>query len=245
MVDTEMPSSPLLQVVDLVTRFGKFRALDGVSIEVGASQAIGLVGPNGSGKTTLVNTVCGLYPPAAGSIHFAGTNLTGKRADVIARAGINRTFQISKPFASLTVRENVEVAAHHAHHPRGVDEVLEMTNLMRESRASASDLTAAQQKRLDLARALVMSPRLLFIDELAAGLTPNELQDVATMLRNLVDEGISLVVVEHLMGFLEQVVDGVYVLTAGQVIFQGSLRDALADNRVQEVFLGRNDDATS
>ncbi|WP_298212517.1 ATP-binding cassette domain-containing protein [Ferrimicrobium sp.] len=237
--------TPLLQIADLVTRFGKFRALDGVSVEVGESQAIGLVGPNGSGKTTLVNTVCGLYPSASGSIHFAGTNLTGKRADIIAKAGINRTFQISKPFASLTVRENVEVAAHHARHPRDVDEVLEQTDLASHSRASASNLTAAQQKRLDLARALVMSPRLLFIDELAAGLTPNELQDVAAMLRNLVNDGVSLVVVEHLMGFLEQVVDGVYVLTAGQVIFRGPLRDALADDRVQEVFLGRNDSARS
>ncbi len=233
-------SESLLSVSNLVTKFGKFRALDGVSIEVGKAQAVGLVGPNGSGKTTLVNTVCGLYAPAEGRVRFGDADVTGKRADVIARAGINRTFQIPKPFTSLTVRENVEVAASHAARTQGVEEVLERTDLAKFGSSSVGNLTAAQQKRLDLARALVMTPRLLFVDELAAGLTPIELQGIGQMLKDLVAEGLSIVVVEHLMGFLEQVVDRVYVLSAGQVIYDGQLRMALADATVQEVFLGRN-----
>jgi branched-chain amino acid transport system ATP-binding protein len=241
----ERVGEPLLAVQGLVTRFGKFRALDGVSLTIGEGESVGLVGPNGSGKTTLVNTVCGLYPASEGSISFAGVEITGKRPDRVAAAGINRTFQIPKPFFSLSVRENVEVAAHHARQPHRVEEVLERTALLAVANHTVDTLTAAQQKRLDLARALAMSPRLLFIDELAAGLSPNELQEVAVMLRSLVDEGMALVVVEHLMGFLEQVVHEVFVLTAGRIVFQGELRDALADDTVQEVFLGRTDSAHS
>jgi branched-chain amino acid transport system ATP-binding protein len=232
-------ASPLLVAADLVTRFGKFRALDGVSLSIGHGEAVGLVGPNGSGKTTFVNTVCGLYAPSSGSIVFHGVDVTGKRPDQLAAAGVNRTFQIPKPFFSLTVRENVSVAAQHARAPKDIDEVLAKVNLLEVASSSPSALTAAQQKRLDFARALVMSPRLLFVDELAAGLSPGELQEVATMLQSLVSEGLALVVVEHLMGFLEQVVDRVYVLTSGRVVFEGRLRDALADEGVQEVFLGK------
>lgn len=235
----------LLVVSDLVTKFGRFRALDGVSVDVGKAQSVGLVGPNGSGKTTLVNTVCGLYAPAEGTVRFEGVDLTRKRPDVIAKAGINRTFQIPKPFVSLSVRENVEVAASHSHKSHGVNDALERTGLAEYASSSVANLTAAQQKRLDLARALVMAPRLLFVDELAAGLTPSELHDIGQMLKSLVDEGLSLVVVEHLMGFLEEVVDRVYVLTSGRVIFEGALRSALADSTVQEVFLGRQDSVES
>ncbi len=229
----------LLGVRGITKHFGGFVALDGVSFSLGAGEALGLVGPNGSGKTTLVNVACGLFPPTKGEIRLAGARVDGQPAHKVARKGINRTFQIPRPFHTLTVRENISLAIGHC--PRAglsMEEILAFCNLAEVSTRKAGMLTAAQQKRLDLARALALGPSVLFVDELGAGLNHGELAELARMLRSLSDRGIALVVVEHLMGFLEQVVDHVIVLNAGREIFRGELRSALADAEVKRVYLG-------
>ncbi len=239
-----MTDSPaLLKIENLTTVFGGLKALNEVSLEIAAGQAIGLVGPNGSGKTTLVNTVCGLYRPASGRVILEGTDITGHRPHSIARAGINRTFQIPKPFKDLSVYENVKVSSIHCRNPAPIEEVLARVNLREFADHPISELTAAQQKRLDLARAVALDPKVIFVDELAAGLTPGELHEVAEMLKGFQTIGIALIVVEHLLGFLEQVVASVLVLSAGRTIFTGALRNALADEEVKRVFLGGESDA--
>lgn len=232
-------STSEFEVKNLSKHFGGFHALHDVSFAVHGGEALGLVGPNGSGKTTLVNTVCGLFPPTNGQIILNGVQMGGTKPHLLARAGINRTFQIPKPFRSLTVRENIELAL--SHREKGLDdleEVLSTCKLTQLVSAESGNLTAAQQKRLDLARAISLRPSVLFVDELGAGLNPAELSEIAEILRKMVDEGRALIIVEHLMGFLEQVVDRVLVLSAGTEIFRGRLRDALSDFEVKRVFLG-------
>lgn len=231
-------SNTVLEVTDLSQTFGGLRAVDGVSFSLEEGKVLGLVGPNGSGKTTVINTICGLYNPTAGKVVLDGSDVTGMRADKLARAGINRTFQIPKPFLDLTVRENLEIARNHTRAAKvSVDEVAELVGLNDVMGKSAGSLNSTHKKMLDLGRALVMSPRVLFVDELAAGLMPSELEGIAHLLRDIAKDR-SLVVVEHLLGFLDKVADSVLVLNAGKEIFAGSLAAALQDDQVKKVFLG-------
>ncbi len=233
-------TAPLLRVDGLVKRFGGFRALDGVSFHLDRGEVLGLVGPNGSGKTTTINVISGLYPPDGGSVTFEGRSIGGMRSDRLARAGINRTYQSPKPFLSLTVRENVEIASAYGNSGEKVDlaALLASLDLDRDAERPAADLNSAQQKTLDLARALATRPRLLLVDELAAGLNPAELGRMADRLRALADEGMALLVVEHLMGFIDKVTDRVIVMNAGREIFGGTLAEATRDPTVVQVFLG-------
>ena len=232
--------APLLGIDVLVKRFGGFRALDGVSFHVLPGEILGLVGPNGSGKTTCINVITGLYGPDAGTVTFDGRPVGGLASHRLVHRGINRTFQVPKPFLTLTVRENVEVAAAHGRRGGGLDVPALLASLELDAHADdpAETLNSAQQKMLDLARALATQPRLLCVDELAAGLNPTELDRVAERLRALARSGMSLLVVEHLMGFIDQVTDRVVVLNAGREIFEGTLADAVRDAQVVEVFLG-------
>ncbi len=240
---------PLLTVTGLVKKFGSFRALDGMSLDVKPGEVLGLIGPNGSGKTTCINVISGLYQPDTGTVLYQGKPIGGLPSHRLARLGINRTFQVPKPFMSLTVRENVEVAQTYGRPAgstgTGSDEIralLERLELDRDIDRSAAELTSSQQKMLDLARALATKPRLLCVDELGAGLSPTELSRVAERLRGLAKSGIALLVVEHLMDFVDQVTDRLVVLSAGKDIFSGSLALAARDPQVIEVFLGTSDE---
>jgi branched-chain amino acid transport system ATP-binding protein len=232
---------PLLKVEAVQKRFGGFRALDGVSLHLAPGEVLGLVGPNGSGKTTCINVISGLYAPDGGQVMYDGASIGGLPAHLLARRGINRTFQSPRPFLSLTVRENVTIAATYGHGPRAAADIpgllaeLQLDNV---ADRPAGDLNSAQQKTLDLARALATAPRLLLVDELAAGLNPAELGRMATRLRALARGGMALLVVEHLMGFIDQVTDRVIVMNAGREIFEGTLRGATGDPDVIRVFLG-------
>ncbi len=235
---------PLLVVEHLVKRFGGFRALDGLSFHLKPGEILGLVGPNGSGKTTCINVISGLYAPDGGAIRLAGRSIGGLPSHRLVHLGINRTFQIPKPFLTLTTRENVEIAIAYGRNSQGAvdaEALLASLDLAGVSERRAAELTSAQQKMLDLARALATGPRLLLIDELAAGLNPAELAKVGETLRRLARSGIALLVVEHLMGFIEAITDRVIVMNAGREIFEGVLAEAIRDRQVVEVFLGEGD----
>jgi len=231
----------LLTVDGLVKRFGGFRALDALSFRVGAGEILGLVGPNGSGKTTCINVISGLYRPDGGSIHFEGRSIGGLASHRLVHAGINRTFQVPRPFLTLTARENVEIALAYGasrERPGDADTLLSSLDLAAFADQPADQLNSAHQKMLDLARALATGPRLLLVDELAAGLNPAELERVAIKLKELARSGIALLVVEHLMGFIDQITDRIIVMNAGKEIFEGRLADASRNPQVVEVFLG-------
>ena len=233
-------SAPILNVSKLVKRFGGFYALDGLSFHVSSGEILGLVGPNGSGKTTAINVISGLYAPDGGEVLLEGASIGGVASHKLVHRGINRTFQVPKPFLSLTVRQNVEVALAYG----GAAVVPAMADLLDEYRLAdvadrpAADLNNAQQKMLDLVRALATRPRLLLLDELAAGLNPAELDWIAERIKALAREGMAIIVVEHLMGFIEHITDRVIVLNAGKEIFEGKLAVAVKVPQVIEVFLG-------
>lgn len=234
-----MSSESLLAVGGLHKNFGSFQALRGVSLTVERGSALGLVGPNGSGKTTLINIISGIYRPNAGTVRFAGHDVTGLPSHRISALGLNRTFQSPKPFRSLSVRQNVEVALRHSPRShRSADEVLEFIGLQDLALRDAGSLNSAQQKLLDLGRALATDPGLLLVDELGAGLSPADLDLVAEKLQSLSSQGIALLIVEHMMGFLSRLTSEVVVMNAGVEIFTGQLEKAAHDPKVVEVFLG-------
>ena len=239
-------TTPILGVAKLAKRFGGFYALDGLSFHVAAGEILGLVGPNGSGKTTAINVISGLYAPDGGEVVLDGVSIGGVASHRLVHRGINRTFQIPKPFLSLTVRQNIEVALAYgraAVAPPGIADLLDEYRLTEVADRPAADLNNAQQKMLDLVRALATRPRLLLLDELAAGLNPAELDWIAERIKALARSGIAIIVVEHLMGFIDQVTDRVVVMNAGKEIFEGVLSDAIRNPRVVEVFLGQDDAA--
>ncbi len=233
-------AAPLLTVDGLVKRFGGFRALDVLSFSVDAGEILGLVGPNGSGKTTCINVISGLYRPDGGAIYFEGRPIGGLPSHRLVHAGINRTFQIPRPFLTLTVRENVEIALAYGRNRERLDAgaLLASLDLAGFADQPAAELNSSHQKMLDLARALATGPRLLLVDELAAGLNPAELEHVAAKLKELARSGIALLVVEHLMGFIDQITDRIIVMNAGKEIFEGRLADAARNAQVVEEFLG-------
>jgi branched-chain amino acid transport system ATP-binding protein len=234
-------SVPLLNVSKLVKRFGGFHALDGLSFHVSSGEILGLVGPNGSGKTTAINVISGLYAPDGGEVVLDGASIGGRTSHKLVHHGINRTFQIPKPFLSLTVRQNVEVALAYggaATTPPVMADLLDEYRLTEVADRPAADLNNAQQKMLDLARALATRPRLLLLDELAAGLNPAELDWIAERIQALAKSGMAIIVVEHLMGFIEHITDRVIVMNAGKEIFEGKLAVAVKVPQVIEVFLG-------
>jgi branched-chain amino acid transport system ATP-binding protein len=233
--------APILNVSKLVKRFGGFHALDGLSFHVVPGEILGLVGPNGSGKTTAINVISGLYAPDGGEVMFDDLDIGGAASHRLVHRGINRTFQIPKPFLSLTVRQNVEVALAYgraAVTPSAIGDLLDEYRLRELADRPAADLNSAQQKLLDLVRALATRPRLLLLDELAAGLNPAELDWIAGRIKALAAGGMAILVVEHLMGFIEQITDRVTVLNAGKEIFEGKLAAAVREPQVIEVFLG-------
>jgi branched-chain amino acid transport system ATP-binding protein len=232
---------PLLNVQKLVKHFGGFTALDGLSFHVAPGEILGLVGPNGSGKTTAINVISGLYAPDGGTVAMDEVSIGGTASHRLVHRGINRTFQVPKPFLSLTVRDNVRVALAYggaAVTPPTTEELLDEYRLANLAGRPAADLNSAQQKMLDLVRALATGPRLLLLDELAAGLNPAELDWIAGRIKRLAATGMAIIVVEHLMGFIEQITDRVIVLNAGKEIFEGKLAAAVREPQVIEVFLG-------
>jgi len=229
----------LLEIRQLVKSFNGFRALDGISFSLARGEILGLVGPNGSGKTTCINVISGLYKANSGDVLYQGQSINGKPMHYMCEVGVNRTFQVPKPFKALTVTQNIEIAKSRKTSSRAViEDVLSFVGLKEFATREAGSLTSGQQKMLDLARALATNPELLLVDELAAGLSPSELDDVADKLKQLANCGIAMVVVEHLLSFVNQLTKRVIVMNAGKEIFEGDLESASKDEQVVAVYLG-------
>jgi branched-chain amino acid transport system ATP-binding protein len=245
----------VLEVRDAVVRFGGVAAVDGVSITAGPGSITGLIGPNGAGKTTLFNLIAGAIRPAGGVIRFDGRTLTNRPAQARLAAGLGRTFQIPRPFPQLTVLENLMVAAPHgamlaaalaprrtrAHELAARDramDILERLALARLAREQARVLSGGQRKLLELGRVLMARPRMILLDEPAAGVNPALLETIGQHLAALRDEGIGLLMVEHNMGFISGLCDRVYAMESGRIIAEGSPDAVLADPRVAASYLG-------
>ncbi len=233
----------LLELTGLSKSFGGVRALREVSFSVDEGEIVGLIGPNGSGKTTLVNTVTGMERPDAGRVRLGGRDVTGLPAPSAARAGLARTFQSPRPFLHMTALENVAVGAL-LHAPRVADalraaeEVLALVGLAGSSGLPASALPSERRKRLDLARALALRPRVLFLDEVMAGLNPSEQADGVALVRRLNALGIAIVYIEHVMKTVVTLCPRVVVLDHGERVAEGPPAEVLADPRVVEAYLG-------
>jgi branched-chain amino acid transport system ATP-binding protein len=238
----------MLQVRGLTKRFGGFTAVNNVDFDVARGELLGLIGPNGSGKSTIFNLISGTLPPSGGSILFEGEQIAGLSADRVAHRGLARTFQIPRPFRKLSLRENVTLAGYYGQGGRvtraRADEqaatALDLVGLPSGPHATTDGLGAAGLKKLELARALAMQPKLLLADESLGGLDWAELDQAASMLERIRREmGITIIWVEHIMGVLMRVVDRVIVLDHGERIFEGAPQDAARDARVAEVYLGK------
>jgi branched-chain amino acid transport system ATP-binding protein len=237
----------LLELNGVTKRFGGLTAVNNVTFNVEAGSIFGLIGPNGAGKSTLLNCLAGLTKPNAGTIHFDGHDTTGFPADKMCHLGLGRTFQIPRPFPRMTAIENVMVSAsfggaqfgHQSSHDRAI-EMLEYVEFPRSPETQAGTLNAVQLKRLDLARALASKPKVLFLDEFAAGLTPSELHDIATLLRQIRDDGTTILMVEHVMRLIMDLCDTLSVLQFGELIAHGDAAKVAQDERVREAYLGTN-----
>jgi branched-chain amino acid transport system ATP-binding protein len=240
-------TGPVLEVGGLMKVFGGFVALNGVEFEVGAGERLGLIGPNGSGKTTLINCITGALTSDAGTVRFRGTEVTGMKAHERTRLGIARSFQIPRPFASMTLVENLciplEFAGRREFHSRqetegAAQEILALVGLADRGGDNSAGLTQVDMRKLDLARAMAASPDLLISDEAMAGLTGTEIDDILAVLMTLNERGIAIIMVEHIMRAVMQFSERVMVLDAGQKIALGTPAEIVNNPDVERAYLG-------
>ncbi len=239
------PGEAILAVRALRKSFVGVHALDGVDLDVYAGEILGILGPNGSGKSTLINVVSGHHRADTGSVCFLGVELADLPAHRIARAGIARTYQIPRPFAHLSVRDNVALTAMFGHaglHRRDADEAamewLTFTGLRSRASAMPGDLNLHQTKFLELARALASRPRLLMLDEVLSGLTPAEIDDAVSLIRRIRDRGTTIMLVEHVVRVVTALSDRIVVLDQGRVLAQGKASDIMARDDVAVAYFG-------
>jgi branched-chain amino acid transport system ATP-binding protein len=236
----------LLQVKDITKRFGGFVALDAVNIEVFAGERLGLIGPNGSGKSTLVNCISGTLRNEGGSILFDGADIRGLPAHQRTRRGIARSFQIPKPFTSMTVLENLaiplEYAAQEWAHPSQVIDdamaILSQVGLAQKANERSNGLTQIELRKLELARAMAAKPKLLIADEAMAGLSSTEVDDILTLLLMLNEHGITIIMIEHIMRAVMRFSQRIVVLDAGKKIADGTPEDVVRNPAVEKAYLG-------
>jgi branched-chain amino acid transport system ATP-binding protein len=233
----------MLEVRRLSKSFGGLKAVDQASLDVRQGEIVGLIGPNGAGKTTLFAAIAGFHAPDAGRVAFEGKDITGLAPHRICAAGMVRTFQITQPFAKISVRENIMVGAYFRTADRKLAEreaetVAGMVGMAGQLDQMGADLTVAGRKRLELARALATGPRLLLLDEVMAGLNPTEITEIVQVIRAIRDSGVTILLIEHVMQAVTSLAERVYVLNQGRMIAEGTPA-AIADNpEVIEAYLG-------
>ena len=238
-------TSIILRVQQVSKRFGGLLALSSVTFDLPRGQILGLIGPNGAGKTTLFNVVNGVYPPESGRVILRGTDITGWQPYNVARLGLARTHQIVRPLNELSVLENVMAGACFGHEHRSLSqasdiaaEVLGFVGLTARREAPAGSLNVAQKKRLELARALAARPQLLLLDEVLAGLNPTEISEMIQVVKRICEQGVTILIIEHVMHALMSVSDRVIVLDYGEQIAEGTPAEVANNPRVVEAYLG-------
>jgi branched-chain amino acid transport system ATP-binding protein len=253
-----MPPNDILTTRGLTVEFGGLKALNDVSVRVGEGEILSVIGPNGAGKTTFFNAITGSYPPTSGDVTFRGERITGLKPYEIARKGVARSFQNLKPFAEMTVVENVLVgremhfragllasvfrtpacrADEQRAHARA-RELVDFVGLSRRRNTLARDLTYGEQKMLEIARALALEPKLILLDEPVAGMNPTETGFVMELVRKIKEQGITVLMIEHDMKMVMGISERIYVLVHGELVAEGSPQEVRNNPRVIEAYLG-------
>ncbi len=247
----------LMRIEDLKMYFGGLKAIDGFDLSIYKGETLGIIGPNGAGKTTLFNAICGVYTPNGGKVIFEGKEVQGTPAHEMAKKGISRTFQISKPLSGLTIFDNV-VAAAGVHEYTGiksyfrkahtkevedrVEEVIREVGLADVANKKASDVSLGYLRRLEIARALVTEPKLIMLDEPCAGLSNFAINEITELIMALKEKGQSIVLIEHNLPITMKVCDRITVLSYGKKIAEGTPDEVKNDRQVIEAYLGEEDD---
>lgn len=236
----------LLKLNSVSRRFGGLQALQNVSLTVGTGEVLGLIGPNGAGKTTLVNVITGVHPATSGQVIYQGQDISRRKPYQTARLGLARTFQIVQPFPELSVLDNVSAAALFSSSGASIQnaqafarEQLDFVGLSSQADAPAASLTLAMRKRLELAKALAMRPKLLFLDEVNAGLNSAEVEQAMLLIQKIAATGTTIVLIEHLIKVVLTVCSRIVVLHNGQLISEGDPRHVVHDPKVIEAYLGQ------
>jgi branched-chain amino acid transport system ATP-binding protein len=233
----------VLALESVTKRFGGLTAVRSVSLEVRAGELLGIIGPNGAGKTTLFHVISGYYRPEEGRVVFDGQDVTGRPPHAISRLGLTRTFQIVKPFGNLSVSDNVMIGAltrlQSTRAARAeAERVIALCGLGPHAAARAKALPIALRKRLEVARALATHPRLLLLDEVMAGLNPSELAGIIELIRRVHAEGVTLIVIEHIMAAMMRLAQRIIMLHHGEKIAEGPPAEITRDRRVIDAYLG-------
>lgn len=239
-------SEPILRMDKVAKSFGGLRAVNGASFDINPGEIVGLIGPNGAGKTTVFNLISGYFAPSKGNIFFKGQKINGQQPYQMAKKGIGRTFQVVKPFPGLTVLENVVIAALCKHHRRADAEkhawqILEFTGLADRAEQSAASLTLPGRKRLEISKALALDPELLLLDEVVAGLNPTEADQTIHLILKIRDQGISILIVEHIMRVIMNISDNLVVLNFGSMIATGKPAEIIKNEQVIQAYLGKEE----
>ena len=235
----------ILEVKGVSKQFGGLQALSDVTFDLPEGQILGLIGPNGAGKTTLFNCINGVFPPTAGQVIFRDEDITGMKTYYVAHRRMARTHQIVKPLNDLTVLENVMVGACFGGEGEGLNDaaviaqdVLDLVHIGKRANQLASTLNVAQKKRLELARALAARPKLLLLDEVLAGLNPSEITEMIGTIKEIRDQGITIIMIEHVMHAIMNVSDRIIVLDYGRLIAEGLPEEISNNEKVIEAYLG-------